>query len=197
MKRVFIACAALVSMMMVACTTNTNNTTAEAAPTVVKTNTVSDIAYIDVDFALSQSEIFKAEGLTLQKKTERTQNTWSQKEQALQADATKLQEKYQRGLITSANAQAEQEKIQQRAQEFQNLAQTELRALEEENVVFTNRTRDLLKRAVSEINSDGRYKMIVNAVSLVDADTTLNISNQVIEVLDKLYAADQAESTKK
>lgn len=193
MKIAFIVCAALV---IVAC--NTTQTTAPVVATTPATESeapatnaaTSDIAYVDIDMALSQCDIFNTEGIALQKKTEKAQVSWSQKEQKLQSDAAALQDKYQRGLITTSNAQLEQEKLQKRAAEYQSAAQTELQKLDEENTVFTNRTRDLVRRAVEEINADRRYKLIINAASLIDADTTLNITSRVVEVVNRLYAED-------
>ncbi len=197
MKRVFIACAALVSMMMVACNTPATTTTTESIPATELTpatpTTQYDLAYVDVDAVLAQSDIFQTEGVALQTKTTNAQKSWSQKEQNLQSEMTKLQEKYQRGLITTTNAQTQQEKIQSRIASYQSTAQAEARKLDEENVVFSNRTRDLLMRAVQQINADKKYKMIVNASSLIDADTTLNITPRVLEVVNELYAAEKEE----
>ncbi len=198
MKRVFIACGAFALIMMVACTESAKTETSTASEATTETNTtdgdvvatISDIAYVDIDAALSKCDIYTTEGVALQKKTTKAQSSWEQKEQQLQADAAKLQDKYQRGLITTANAQLEQEKLQQKAVQYQNTAQTELQKLDEENAVFTNRTRDLIRRAVDEINSDRRYKLIVNASALIDADTTLNITDRVVEVINRLYAED-------
>ncbi len=198
MKRVFIACAALVSMMMVACTENTTKATSSQSETAIseeaQTEITSEIVYVNVDQVLSLSDIYQTEGIALQQKTEKAQQSWAQKDQSFQADAAKLQDRYQRGLITSANAQAEQEKLQNRATAFQNSVQTEAAKLDEENLVFSNRTRDLIQRAISEVNVDRKYKFILSATSLVDADTTLNISTQVLEVVNKLYKEDQAET---
>ena len=47
-------------------------------------------------------------------------------------------------------------------------------------------------RAVRELNADGRYKLIINANSLMDADTTLNITAAVLAKANELYAADKA-----
>ncbi|MFR9603660.1 MAG: OmpH family outer membrane protein [Rikenellaceae bacterium] len=201
MKRVFIACAALVSMMMVACTENTTNATSkEAAATTAseegQTEIKSDIVYVNVDQILALSDIYQSEGVALQQKTEKAQQSWAQKDQAFQADAAKLQDRYQRGLITSANAQAEQEKLQNRATAFQNSVQTEAAKLDEENLVFSNRTRDLIQRAITEVNSERKYKFILSATALVDADTTLNISTQVLDVVNRLYKEDQTEASK-
>ncbi len=156
-----------------------------------------DIAYIQVEAVLAESDLYKKEGAALQEKTQKAQNSWAQREKNLQAEAAKLQEKYQKGLITTNDAQAQQESIQRRAASYQNSAQKEARTLDEENFVFTNRAQDLLQRAVDEINADGKYKLIINASALIDADTTLNITPAVLAKVNELYAADQAEKANK
>ena len=72
--------------------------------------------------------------------------------------------------------------------------QTEEQALAEEQMVLMNKFQNLTRRAIAEINADGRYKMILNAVSVVDADPTLNISDLVLKKVDELYAADSADA---
>ena len=155
--------------------------------------TTSDVAYVHVEAVLAQSELFQTEGDALQKKTEKAQESWAKKGQNLEYEAAKLQEKYQKGLITTANAQAEQQKLEQRAASLQQAQQKEAQALEEENFVFTNRAQDLLRRAVESVNADRRYKMIINASALIDADSTLNISAEVLAKVNELYKAEQAE----
>ena len=107
-----------------------------------------------------------------------------------------LQEKFQKGLITSRDAQAQQESLQKRAASYQNNAQKEAQSLDEENYVFTNRAQDLLNRAVQQINADRKYKLIINASALIDADTTLNITPAVLQKVNELYAADKKAEKK-
>ena len=152
----------------------------------------SDVAYVHVEAVLAQSDMFQTEGDALQKKTQKAQESWAKKGQNLEYEAAQLQEKYQKGLITTANAQAEQEKLEKRAASLQQAQQKEAQALEEENFVFTNRAQDLLRRAVEAVNADHRYKLIINASALIDADTTLNISEQVLTKVNELYKAEQA-----
>ena len=50
---------------------------------------------------------------------------------------------------------------------------------------------------MKEINADKRYKLIINASALIDADTTLNITPAVLKKVNELYAADKkAEKAK-
>jgi len=185
------------ALFLTACGTKTSETTAsaETAGTVQSVGT-GDIAYVQVEAVLAQSDLFVNEGAPLQEKTQKAQKSWAQREQNLQAEMAQLQEKYQKGLITTNDAQARQKNIEQRAAAYQSSAQKEAQALDEENYVFTNRAQDLLRRAVDEVNADGRYKLIINASALIDADTTLNITSAVLAKVNELYAAEKNESKK-
>ena len=103
----------------------------------------------------------------------------------------KLQEKYQKGLITTLNAQTEEQKLQKRAQEYQTAMQKEAKQLEEENIVFNNRMADLMNRAIQQINANKRYKLVVNASALLDADPSLDISREVLATVNALYAEEK------
>lgn len=190
MKKILLA-AIVVAAALTACNGKQTAQTDEAGD--AREIGAGDVAYVHVEAVLAQSDLFLTEGEALKKKTEKAQEGWAKKEQSLQYEAAKLQEKYQKGLITTANAQAEQEKLEQRAAAYQQTSQKEAQALEEENFVFTNRAQDLLQRAVAEINADKRYKLIINASALIDADTTLNISKQVLDKVNELYKAEQQE----
>ena len=154
----------------------------------------SDIAYVQVEAVLAQCDLYQTEGVALQEKTQKAQKSWAQREKSLQAEAAQLQEKYEKGLITSRDAQAQQESIQKRVASYQANAQKEAQTLDEENFVFSNRAQDLLQRAVKEITADGKYNLLINASALIDADTTLNITPAVLAQVNELYAADQTSA---
>ena len=194
-KTLFPALAA--ALVLAACGTKTAEQTGDAAEAVAQQVVSSDIAYVQVEAVLAQCDLYKTEGVALQEKTEKAQKSWAQREQNLQAEAAQLQEKYQKGLITTRDAQATQESIQKRVASYQANAQKEAQSLDEENYVFTNRAQDLLHRAVQEINADKRYKLIVNASALIDADTTLDITAAVLAKVNELYAADKKAEGKK
>ena len=185
------------ALVMTACGTKTTEQTAQTAQTETTARVgTSDIAYVQVEAVLAQCDLFLTEGKALQEKTEKAQKSWAQREQNLQAEVAQLQEKFQKGLITSRDAQAQQESLQKRAASYQNNAQKEAQSLDEENYVFTNRAQDLLNRAVQQINADRKYKLIINASALIDADTTLNITPAVLQKVNELYAADKKAEKK-
>ena len=193
-KTLFPALAA--ALVLAACGTKTAEQTGDAAEAVAQQVVSSDIAYVQVEAVLAQCDLYKTEGVALQEKTEKAQKSWAQREKGLQAEAAQLQEKYQKGLITSRDAQSQQESIQKRAESYQANAQKEAQTLDEENYVFTNRAQDLLQRDVQEINAGKKYKLIINATALIDADTTLNITPAVLAKVNELYAADKKAEKK-
>lgn len=192
MKRLFIY-AFVAALSLTACNT-TPATQSESSCDSSKGSVNGDIAYVRSEYVLSESELFKTEGEALRAKSEKTQAAWAKSEQGFQYEANQLQEKYQKGLITSANAQKQQASIESRVKTYQTNAQKEAQAMEEENYVFTNRAQDLFRRAVSQLNENKDYKLILNASAIIDADTLLDLSDQVLTIINELYAAEQAET---
>ena len=196
MKKIFIA--ALAVLAFAGCNNEKKAENAEANATeTVATVSSSDIAYVNVDYVLAQSEIVKTEGEALRVKTEKTQQKFAKREQNLQNEMQQLAEKYQKGLITTRDAQSKEQDLQKRAASLQTQIQKEGKELEEENFVFQNRLNDLVMRAIQAINADKKYKMVMQATALLDADESLNISDAVLAKVNELYAAEKAESAKK
>lgn len=190
MKKIFLVALAAAAMMT-SCKEAEQNKAEEQ--TAQATEVVGDIAFVNTDKVFAESEIFKTEGAALKEKTEKAQQSWANKEQSLQNEAVQLQEKYQKGLITTRDAQAKQESIEKRAAALQERVQKEAQILEEENFVFTNRMQDLLIRAVQAVNADKQYKMVLNASALLDADMALDITDAVLAKYNELYAAEKKE----
>ena len=220
MKKSFLFILAL-SALMTSCAGSTKSAeTAATAGDSTEVRTVEcvasgDVVFVDLDYIMSASKLYAAEGKALEAKMQEfqtraaaAQEGWAKKEQSLaneynklQNDAAKLQQEYEKGLITTLKAQERQAELQKKGESIQSrmaalqttvqtegtTLQTEEQALAEEQVVLMNRFQELARQAINEINADRRYKMIINAVSVVDADPTLNISDLVLERVNKLY----------
>lgn len=178
------------AIVATACNTTAPATTS-AEGVAVEVATQGDIAYVYGERVIAQSEIFLTEGVALRTKGENAQASWAKSEQGFQYEANQLQEKYQKGLITTANAQKQQSEIEARVRTFQTNVQKEAQTLEEENYVFSNRVQDLFVRAVQQLNASKDYKMIIDASSVIDADPSLDLSDRVLEIVNELYAAEQ------
>ena len=196
MKKVFLTLL-VAALSFVACENKTATPAAEGEATATEAINGGDLAYVRVEYVLAESEIYKTEGVALQEKTQKAQNSWAQKEKNLQNEAAQLQEKYQKGLITTADAQKQSQSIEQRVANYQNNTQKEAQKLEEEYFVLSNRTEELLMRAIKEVNADKKYKMVFNASALVDAVDALDISEAVLAKINELYAAEKKEAEAK
>ena len=184
-KIIWIAMAAAVCLT--ACKNN-DKTAADKTDVEKEAITGGDIAFVNTDKVLGESDIYKGEGIALKDKTEKAQQSWAKKEKNLQYEAAQLQEKYQKGLITTRDAQAQQEALEKKAANHQTALQKEAQTLDEENYVFSNRMQDLLLRAVQAVNADKQYKLVLNASALLDADMALDISDEVLAKMNELYA---------
>lgn len=185
MKQIFIA--ASLALMVASCANESNQPTTA----VVSVDSTVTLAYVNMERILSESDLFQSEGMPIRQRTEAAQRDWAQKEQKLQSDAAQLQKKYQDGLITTANAQLEQKKIEERIAAFQTATQKQAAEIDEENTVYANRAQKLLRDAISNINSDRRYSMILESSMLIDADSTLDISTTVLAEFNRLYKAEK------
>lgn len=189
MKKVLFAAVAL--LLFAGCKSNGAQADAQTEDGVATEVVASDFAYVSVDAVIAQSDMFKTEGEPLRAKTEKAQTSWAQKERNLQTEAAQLQEKFEKGLITTRDAQAKQEELQKKAASYQNGAASEAKQLDEENIVFQNRMNDLMQKAIQAVNADKKYKMIVNASALLDAAEGMDITNVVLEKFNELYKQEQ------
>lgn len=200
MRKTFIA--ALAVLALASCNSEkSTEVSAEATATTEATAnsttiTAGDIAFVDVLYVVTESEIDKNEGAALRTKIQKTQEKFAKKEQDLQIEMQQLAEKFQKRLITTLDAQNKEQDLQKRAATLQTQMQKEIPALQEEEQVLQNRIQDLIMRAVQSINADKKYKMIVNAGTLLDADESLNITNAVLAKVNELYKAEKAAGKK-
>ena len=193
MKKTFFA-AIVAALFAVGCTNNAAQTTEGAAEKA--TITSSDIAFVKADSLLIMSDIYQTEGVALQKKLETAQQSWAKKEQGFQYEAAQLQEKYQKGLITTLKAQETEENLNKRLQNYQQSMQKEAAVLDEENFVLQNRINMLVAEAIEEINKDGKYKLILNSTALLDGAQALDITKDLLKIVNEKYAAEKAATPK-
>ena len=193
MKKTFIA-AVVAALFAVGCTNNAAQPTEGAAEQTAITS--SDIAFVKADSLVFLSDIYQTEGVALQKKLEAAQQSWAKKEQGFQYEAAQLQEKYQKGLITSIKAAETEENLNKRIQNYQNSMQKEAATLDEENFVLNNRINMLVAEAIEEINKDDKYKLILNSSALLDGANALDITKDLLKIVNEKYAAEKAAAPK-
>lgn len=174
-----------------------------------------DVVYIDLAYLSMTSKMSQIEGAAFEKKftdfsnkvkkyqdkAGKTQQSWQNKETAFANEAQKIQDDYNKSMITGITAQQKSEDLQRRAGEYQKTMQREAESLAkderkiaeeeaqlaEEQQVLDTRFARLVKLAVDNVNADGRYKMVISNVDIINAHESLNISSLVLAEMDKLY----------
>lgn len=188
MKKTFLA-AVVAALFAVGCTNNAAQPTEGAAEQTAITS--SDIAFVKADSLVFLSDIYQTEGIAFQKKLETAQQSWAKKEQGFQYEAAQLQEKYQKGLMTTVDYQQKGEALEKRIANYQNTTQKEAATLDEENFVLNNRINNLVAEAIEEINKDDQYKLILNSTALLDGANALDITQDLLKIVNEKYAAEK------
>lgn len=152
----------------------------------------SAIAYIDFDTLLAHYDMYTDLRAEFEAKATKADADLSAKGRSLERDAADLQNKMQRGLITSANAQTTAQSLQSREQSLLQQQQSAMNALAEEEQVMGNRIRYAIQQYLKEFNADKRYGVILTTTAsgpILDADPALDITSAVLKGLNKQYAA--------
>ena len=150
------------------------------------------IAVVDIDSLASQCDYCKDGLKNLESKQNAYRNQLNTKGQALQNAMIAFQKKAQSGGFAS---QAEAEKAQKNLQSQQQALQSFQSKIEGEMAKATEnyqkKLREDLNTFLKEYNADGRYKVIISKSgdNVLYADPSVDITNDVIEGLNKAYKA--------
>ena len=146
------------------------------------------IAYINLDSLTSQYEFAKEMSLELEKKGTNARNTIQSKSQQLEKNVANFQQKLQNNGFTSReqaeNAQAALQREQNNLMSLQQRLETEL-ANEQQN--FLMAFQDSLDNFLADYNKDKKYDMIVNKAAILMADEKHDITEDVINGMNKRY----------
>lgn len=201
---------AMATALMVSCNSSKGNDKVSDATTNVENGVTiptdapvvaGDVVYVDLGYLYASCKLSLVEGTELMKKVDayeaeykRVEAALQGKDQAIVAEFAKNEENYRNTMITSITYKNKYEELERRYAELQESKELEVarlaekeRAIAEEKVVLANRFADSVKRAVDNINSDKKYKMVVTSDMIISADESLNISALVLAEMDRLY----------
>ncbi len=194
MKKLFTI--ALAVFALAACKNNGAGTadTKEAAAG-AKVETVYDIAYIKMDSLVTNYDRFLDLSSTFEAKATKVQSDLEARARRLSNEVISFNDKIQKGLMTSRDAQAEQTRIENRGQQFEADRQNQLAELAEEEQVMMNQIMYAIQEYVAEFNADYRFKMILTSSGgspVLNADPALDVTMEVLKGLNEKYAAEKA-----
>ena len=159
------------AMMASSCSQQKNNQPAPAQTTGEKSDMTARIAQV------------------LTKKTETIQNTLNSKGLALQKQVADFQSKVQSGLYTREQAEAEQDALQKKQVQLQNLQQSLAAEFEKEQTHYNDALRDSLHNFLKKYNESFGYNYIISKAgdNILLADKRFDITEDVIKGLNKRY----------
>ena len=191
------------AMLAVAALTSCNNQSPKMdeqpeAAAETGTNAGVKIAYVEVDSLMTQFEFAKEKSKELEKKSLNARNTLTQKGNQLQAAANNFQQKIQNNGFTSRE---QAESVQQALQRQQNdLAALQARLeneLASEQQKFLQALQDSLDSFLALYNKDKKYDLIVNKSAILFGDKKYDITQDVINGLNKRYKKEAAKPAAK
>jgi len=140
---------------------------------------------------MNQYDMFNDLKSELESKAQVIQDDLSKKGRAFERDYKDWEEKIQKGLITRAQAETQQQQLAARQQELQNLGQQKQMEMAEEERVLINRVMDALNTYLKKYNEDKKFAIIINSSAtmntVLQADSTLNITSSVVAGLNEEY----------
>ena len=198
MKRILIAVSA--ALLLAAC--NNKNSASTAGGTVTGADSSQsavaaggDIAYFNIDSLVSRYDMYIYE-----QKAKKADTELPSKGRSLENDVRDYQDKIQKGLVTRSQAQSIEENLNKKQQSFMQHRDQVMSELAEEEQVMLNRIHYSITEYLKEFNSDYRYKMILSSSTtgpVLNADPSLDLTQIILEGLNKKYATEKPEETPK
>jgi len=175
---------------------DTPQETEEATETGLQKSGELKVAYVFVDSVLANYDYYKILTDKLLANKSSLERELASKGETFQKDVAEFQRKVDKKLITSWDAEAQQQKLSERQQVLMNLqGDMQDRLLQEEQSV-TQELHDSVMTAVNEINTRLGYNIILSNTfggGLLYAESYMNITPQVLDRLNESYRKSQAK----
>lgn len=159
---------------------------------------VSDlkIAYVEIDSLLNNYNLCKDLNEAMIKKQENVEVTLKEKMKSLDNEMRDFERKYQNHVFTPERAQQEQNRLIKKRQDLEALHQRLMGELQQESDKNNIQLRDSINAYLKEYNKTKGYNLIINNAgfnNLLYADPALNITQEVIDGLNKRYTPAKVE----
>lgn len=157
------------------------------------------IAYVEIDSIYKHYDMALDLGKTFESKSKQLDAELNSKSKTFQGGVLDFQNKVQKGLITSSNAQEVQKQLQAQEQGLYQLRDQYQSQLAEEGQVNQRQILHSIMDYLKEYNKTKGYQYILaNSFpsNLLFADSSLNITKEVIEGLNAKYKTNKPAEKK-
>ncbi len=183
----------LVAMVLAlaACDKGTKNNSAETAVGAQQREVSSLIAYVRLDSLMSGYDMYNELSAEFEAKAKAADADLTSRGRALERRFADAQNKFDKGLVTRAEAAELQQRLERDQRNFMELQGRKQEELAEENQVMLNKILYSVEEFIAEFNSDYRYAMILTTsggAPVLHADPQLDITAEVLKGLNDRYA---------
>lgn len=202
-KALFIAALAIcATAAFTSCNQPAEETKATDNATEVAGTDSHGIVYVDMDRILQEYDMANDLTAAVNAKAQGIEEDLNRRGSKIERDGKEFQDKINKGLMTQSSAEVQAQKLQQDQYNFQNYAARKNQEMQEEAMVTQNQILDAISTFLKKYNAEKKYSMILTtsgqnlSIPVACADTTLNITSDVIEGLNKEYVATKNQKSK-
>lgn len=187
----------LVALVGCKSTENTDTKTSTSSVSTARDSAqqYSGIAYVNTDTLIAKYKMATELTDAFSVKAEKAQNQFQAKQRSFQTRITDYQTKMNKGLVTRTEAMTIEEKLKNEEQELMNYGRNMEGTLQEEQAVLMNKISFAVKEYMTKFNESKKYSLIINTNAMTTVvlagDPSLDITNEVVEGLNKEYAVTQ------
>lgn len=200
MKKITFTFALIAAAMLISGCTNTQknaeNASEQTDATAVEETAAKvsapagSIVYFNLDRVLEEYDMATDLRNEVETKVNAIQKDVDRRQRNLENAAKDFENKYNKGLMTSATIAKEQQKLQQQQLNFQQFAQQKQQEIMEEQQVMMNKLADAIKTYVENYNVEKQYALILSnqaSVPVITGDPTLDITDEIVAGLNAEY----------
>lgn len=202
MKLNLLLAVALLSVATIGCTSkegaveSTNKSDSTTASAIAYSG---QIAFIRMDTLMNNYGMYIDLSDEFTKKSQNVQNELVSKGRALEMEGRQLEESYQKGSLTRFQVESKAQELQKKQQDIVTYRDRKLGELQQQEAEISQKIGSVIKDYLNEFNAEKKYSMILQTVAgspILVADPALDITNEILEVLNKRYK-ESLETAKK
>lgn len=158
-----------------------------------------DIVFIRIDSLILQYDMYNDLMSAFQSKAQGIQDNLQKKGRKLESDGKVFENNVNKGLITRASAEQQQQSLLKRQNDLQNEVNQKQAELQEEEYVLNNRVLNEIKLFLDEYNDTHNFSLILTTSgatnTIIVGDQSLDITSDVVAGLNDAYV--KKRNTKK
>ena len=148
------------------------------------------IVYVNLDIILEKYDLANELSSVVQTKVQNIEAEVQRRGKKIENAEKSFNEKIEKGLMTRSVAEAEAQKLQKQAADFQKYAGQKQQEVQEELMVMNNQVLDAIKTYIEKYNEEKKFAMILinqAGVPVITADASLDVTNEVLNGLNAEY----------